>query len=218
MRRWCSNGRTMMHVGHRLPLIALLWVVSQMAQARVGLADWHMETPGGNRINNYSDRSLYLKDGQQLDRLERWYFYHGCIIGEQLGEPYIEQLSDGDRYSFDERTRRWFIVDERSEKVFIYSDSLVWHRALEDKSLRPRLFTRWLVADPAVLTHGLFWIFLIARWWFIAIPVLWLVLAVMLRAWKRERFNWRKPYTICAMVIGLSVFSRILFENWLSSL
>ena len=200
-----------------LVLVATL-VIAGSAQARIGLADWQIETPGGNRINNFSDRSLYLKDGQQLDRLERWYFYQCCIIGTQLGEPRLEHTSDGDRYSFDERTRRWFIVDECTEEVLIYSDSIDWHRALEEKSLRPRLFTRWLVCDPAVMTHGLFWVLLFAKWWFIAIPVLWLLLVITRRAWKRERFNWRRPYTIGVIAISVFVLSRVFWENWLGSI
>lgn len=200
----------------QLALVVLL-ITAVKVHARIGLADWQIETPGGNRINNFIERSLYLEGGGQIDGLKRWYFFRGHIVGEQLGEPYIEHTSRGDRYSFDAGTRNWFIVDERSAGIATYRDSLEWQRELEQQVLVPRLYTRWLDGDPTVLTNGMFWILWFASSWYTAIPILLLVIMVFRRAWKREHFNWRRPYTIGAMVIGLFVLSRVFFENYLQS-
>src|SRR4030095_14653700 len=148
---------------------------------------------GGNTINNFAGRSLYMRDGQQLDGLKRWYFYRGHIVGEL------------------EQGQGWFVVNEGTSEMIWQTDREKWQAIVEARGLVPGIWTRWWDSDPAMLTNGLF-LFLLVTAWFVAIPILLLVLLVLTRAWRRERFNWRKPYTLCAMAIGLLVLSRIVLE------
>ncbi|MBL0035943.1 MAG: hypothetical protein IPP26_09280 [Flavobacteriales bacterium] len=156
--------------------------------------------PGNNYIDNFRSVSLYLKDGQQLDDLERWYFYKGCVIGE---------LSD---------SKGWFVVEEAKSEVIWHTDRLKWEALLKERDLIPSLWTRWFDGDPAMLTSGMFWFLWIVTSWYAAIPILLLVVMVFRRAWKREHFNWRRPYTMGTIAIGLFVLSRIVLENWLGSI
>ncbi len=183
----------------RAILILSFLVISLDSAARIGIADWRISTPGDNYIDNFSSVSLYLKDGQQLDDLERWYFYRGCVVGE---------LSDG---------KGWFVVDEAKSEIVWQTDKSKWEALLQERGLVPSVWTRWIDSDPAVLTSGMFWMLWIVTSWYIAIPILLAVVILFRRAWKRERFNWRKPYTIGAMVIGLFVLWRIFIENFLQS-
>lgn len=174
-------------------------VVGLPAMARIGIADWRILTPGGNHIDNFSSVSLYLKDGQQLDDLKRWYFYDGSVIGE---------LADG---------KGWFVVDEARSEIIWHTDKAKWEVLLKERELVPAIWTRWLDRDPAMLTSGMFLFLWLFTGWYVVIPIMLVVIMVFLRAWKREHFNWRKPYTIGAIAIGLFVLSRIFFENYLRS-
>jgi len=183
------------------PLALCLCVfVTSAANARIGLADWEIVTPGGNRINNFSDRSIYLKDGQHLDGLKRWYFYHDHVVGE---------LEDG---------RGWFVVNEETSEIIGQTDEAKWRAIVQELGLKPKLWTRWWDSDPTVLTNGLFWFLWILTAWYVAIPVLLLVVMVFRRAWERERFNWQKPYSLGALAITAFVLVRVALENWLGSI
>lgn len=148
-------------------------------------SQWWHETPYGNEISNqhYNNihRNLFIckKTGKdRLHFLQRWYFYKGCVIG------YLEQ---GQPNAF-------FIIDERTCALDTFKTRETFDIALEDRNLKPLLWTRWYATNWGFYLRGtdtglfFFFIILIRFWWIT--PLLLLILGVATWKYRRERLFW----------------------------
>jgi hypothetical protein len=178
-------------------LLALTLFIATISFAGIGLSDWTANTPGGNNINNFSGMALYLKNGQKVQGVSEWYFYKSFIIGKQSNwSPYGNTVG-------------YFIVNEVTNKIDTFTNASSWTKAIEQNKLQPMLWTRWFTHDWTSFNGRLGYVFLLG--FHIVIPSIILFCIVLYRAFLKEGFNRRKPYTI----ISLVVFG-LIFMVWLS--
>lgn len=160
-------------------------------------SQWGHSTPLGNEIayqhynNIYRNIFICKESGKdQLHFLKKWYFYKGCVIG------YLEQ---GQPNAF-------FIIDERSCALDMFKTKETFDIALEERNLKPLLWTRWYAANWGFYLRGsdsgLFFIFiiLIRLWWLI--PLLLLIFGVATWKYRRERLFW---YLVLSIFIILCI-------------
>lgn len=91
--------------------------------AGIGLGDWTCKTPSGNEINNFGDLSLYLKNGQVLKGLNKWYFYKDNLIGQLNNNTY-------------------FVLNENTFTIDSFHTKQGWDRFIERHNLKPSVLDK----------------------------------------------------------------------------
>ena len=145
------------HFRSILLLIIFSTVFGYQVQA-IAWTDWSAETPVGNIISdNWGPKTLIVQDSFIVSGLQKWYFYDDCIIG--TFKP-----------NYKENNKLYFIYNERSNKLDTFNLESSWISAINQKELRPLLWTRWYVSDwhSISLLDIMMWIILVV----VLIPVL----------------------------------------------
>jgi hypothetical protein len=101
----------------------ILWILAFNSYGGVGFGDWICKTPNGNEIQNNGGTFLYLKNGQKLDGLNKWFFYKSFITGKQDKNAY-------------------FAVNEKTLTVYTFTSQQQWNRFIETRNLRPSVRER----------------------------------------------------------------------------
>ncbi len=179
-----------------------LFLIPCLFFGRIGIADWSCETPHGNEINNFSKTTLYLQNGTQLDDVARWYFYKDCVIGEIRNENY--------------ETVGYFVVDEIYSKISTFKTKKEWTSFLNEKKLQPLIWTRWFAGDWTLFDGDLVLIMILIP--FISLIVLAIYLALLLVAIIKEKFSFRKPFTLIYCLITGLILTKWLLEIFPQSL
>ncbi|HCS20854.1 MAG TPA: hypothetical protein DIW47_09905 [Bacteroidetes bacterium] len=178
-------------------LTFLFLLVASYSYSIVGLTDWSATTPGGNEIYDFSNKTLRLKNGDELENIGKWYFYSGYIIGQPNFGGYLTN------------PKLYFVVNEQTYKIDTFSNQVDWKNFIESRGLQPKIWTRWYDNDWVELIDG---ILLFSFFYFyISLPLLFLLGIILYRAITLESFNTRKPYTLTSLFI----FSLFLLV-WLS--
>lgn len=163
-------------------IILLCFITPIPLYAGIGLADWSAKTPGSNEINNFSGNAIYLKNGDQIDNLNRWFFYKNHIIGEK--DTIYTPVNEA----------RYFVVDETTFKIDTFLNKDVWTNYLAEKNLKPKVWTRWYSNN---------WIFFsddmasaLTSMFYLSIPLVIFFLLLIYKSIKIEKLNFTKPYTL----------------------
>jgi hypothetical protein len=96
--------------------------VQSLAQ---GLGGWSSHTPGGNTIDHDEVSRLVGRNGAVIDSLDRWYFYHGFVVGTARNDSLH------------------FVFEERSATIVRFPANEQWRAYLEAHKLVPAAYTRW---------------------------------------------------------------------------
>jgi hypothetical protein len=122
----------------KICLFSFMYLFVFNANARIGLADWSAETPRGHTIDNFTVKTLYLKNKQEVKWVKEWYFYKDHIIGKT-----------GDK-NFQGEILSYFVVHELRFTVKTFQDEASWQSYIEINDLKPKLWTRWYKGDWSV--------------------------------------------------------------------
>jgi hypothetical protein len=81
---------------HFVVSIALIFCLQSAAWATAGFAEWEISTPGGNKIGNndtlppnVKDAAIYKDREVYVDRVGKYGFYDGAIIGETHNQFFL---------------------------------------------------------------------------------------------------------------------------------
>ncbi|MEM6299898.1 MAG: hypothetical protein AAF740_14515 [Bacteroidota bacterium] len=164
----------------------------------MGFGDWQNYTPYYNTIDNFmgNDRRLRLRNGKEITSLEKWYFYKEyivCVVSQGYKDPKL----------------RFLVINEVSSKIHEFETEKEWNTFLEDNRLVPLVWTRWHSGDWVAYDDLLFLtIFL----FFISIPLGVLYVLMAIKAFRREDFDPRKPFTLITIAIPMLLFQMYLFD------
>lgn len=162
---------------------------------------WHI-TPGGNEISNqsFNDVNRILFDCEGAERplvqfIDRWYFYKGYIIGTfQPNQP-----------------SQFFLIDEQSCAVDSFKDRAQFDLVLDQKGLKPRLWTRWYTSNWGFIFvgrgYGGFWDFLFFRGTWLLLPLMVLAMWWIVRYNSRRNLKW-----ILALAYMIIIIFRIVLD------
>ncbi|MDF2456390.1 MAG: hypothetical protein K0R51_2383 [Cytophagaceae bacterium] len=146
-------------------------MLSHLCQARVGLAEIFFTTPGGHIIchcDPYSDEQTPAMIGwDQLQQLEKWYFYRDAVVGKGKGYYFI------------------FIEDIKNLKI--YKDEARWQSGIDQFHVRP-FYTRWLDLYDSP-DDFLFMLYMTSFVW---APVLLLILVTVALLTFKKQIRWNK--------------------------
>jgi len=165
--------------------------------AGIGLGDWTCKTPDGNEINNFTDLSLYLKNGEVLKGLNKWFFYKDNISGQLYDKTY-------------------FSVNEKTFTIDTFKTEQEWNFFTERQHLIPKFWTRWYETDWKFIDDDLLFVAFLS--FPISLPLLILFIFISYKAIRKERFNFRKPFTITLTVILALIFVNFLLEQFPQSI
>lgn len=167
-----------------LILVLTLPVINSYA---IGWGDWQRDTPYGNYMYDAGGgtRFVFKKPYQELADIQQWYFYKGHTIG-QYGKGY-------------------FIADEKTGRLQTFSQPQEWQTTLSALNLKPT-WTRWY-QDDWHFFDDLLLIMVLA--FYISIPVLIVLAAVVYSAVINERLNPKKPCTF--VVLGITAISAVQY-------
>lgn len=168
-----------------------------------GWSDWESTTPGGNIGDNYSGSKIALHiNNETIHDVHRLYFYKNHIIGEIAENP--------------DKVNAYFIVDEKQNSIFLYENKTKWTREITNRSLTPKVWTRWYTSDWYLLDD---WNIMMFPFYLIVIlPLKVLYLTAILRVIKREKFRFFKPYTTISTTIAVVLILVIWLEIYPQSI
>lgn len=159
-------------------------------------------TPGGNEISSQSfknvNRILFVCkriDQPLVQFIDRWYFYKGCVIG----------ILDPDQ------PNQFFLIDEQSCALETFKDRAKFDLVLDQKGLRPKLWTRWYDSNWGFIFvgrgYGGFWDFLFFRGTWVLLPVMGLALWWIIRYHSKRNLKW-----VLAVVYVSIILFRIVLD------
>jgi len=165
-------------------------------KAEVGMGDWQCITPGNNTIDNYSGDgiSLFLSNGKnykKLEKLQRWYFYKGYIVGIQANS--------------------YFIANEKTLRVDSFNSKKQWIEFRIQQKIDPKLWPRWYTTQWTYYEDLGFYLF---TWFFISIPLALVFATLIFVAIRFEKLRIRRPATLLVyftIAIALIIY---LFERF----
>ncbi len=162
------------------------------------MGDWSATTPNGNEINNFTDHTLYLKNETQLNRLDTWYFYKDCILGE---------LKDNLGY---------FVVNEYTFKVDTFKTESDFQAFVTKNNLEPKIWKRYYKGNWIFFGDEL--LFCLFLGFYISIPLMLFYLFMLYKSIVIERFNFKKPYTLISFLILILIIICWLLERFPQSI
>lgn len=170
------------------------------ARAEIGMGDWQCRTPDDHTIDNYSGNgyTLHLLNAlpyYTVDKLSRWYFYKGFIVGER---------KDG-----------YFIANEQTSVIDTFRDKKTWLTTISQKNLKPLFWTRWYTDRWSYLDDLSFFLFMNS---YFLLPLAIIFLLLLYRAIRFEKFNIKKPCTLIILIIGSIVFIEYLSQQFPQSI
>lgn len=177
-------------------------IISTTTYGRIGLGDWSCVTPNGNRINNFSEQTLYLSNNTQLDGLDEWYFYKDQIIGKLHGA--------------DPKRKVYFVVNELSFEINTFSTKQEWISYLDKQNLQPKIWTRWFQRDWTFFDDQIIlWLVFTS---YISLPLMICFLIFLFKAIRKEKLNLRQPYTMIVTITTTFILVFWIFDKFPQSI
>lgn len=175
-------------------LVLIITIFLSIEIFSFGIGDWSNETPGGNKIDNFSGYCIKLKNNKAINNLQEWYFYKGFIIGS------LEQ----------ESRLKYFIVNEETMKIFYFNNKEVFEITLLKMKLKPIIWTRKYSDNWMFYSSKLYILYIIGI--IVSIPVtIFFLFAVYIVVFV-EKFDIKSPYTFLMSVFVIFLFIRYLLD------
>ena len=153
------------------------------SKGEIGLGDWQSITPGNNTIDNYSGDgiTLFLSNGKEykkLEKLEKWYFFKGFVIGIRSGS--------------------YFIANEKTLQIDSFDNSKQWLDYRVQNKIVPKLWTRWYITKWDYYKDFGFYLLI---WFFISGPLILLFFVFVYLSIRYEKVSPKKPFTLIVFLI-----------------
>lgn len=157
--------------------------------ARVGLADWSCNTPGGNEINNFDDgiQLLILKGNNStsnntVTHLGKWFFFKDYIIGQRTDSP------------------NYFVVNEQTGTTYFFTTDSDYNIFTERNNLLP-VHVKWYDSDWQNFSSSMGTA--IALIVLFIMSVLVLIICFIIKAIFKNRFKLIPVYLVYLIIIGI---------------
>ncbi|MCB9261075.1 MAG: hypothetical protein H6607_01700 [Flavobacteriales bacterium] len=184
----------------RICVLAFYLFLSNTVFAGIGVTDWAAKTPWGNEINNFSNTTLYLRNGVELTGLAEWYFYKNHIVG---------RLGNKNHYG---DTTGYFVVNEITNSIDTFQTKRDWEVLVTQTKLKPRYWTRWHNKSWKVLNGRVLFALYYSFPTFIFVLVL--LIFFIRKAWVKEKFQWKKPFTAMLLIMLIGLLSMLLLGSF----